>query len=67
MSADGSLVAFVCEKEIYVVGTGAGGGVVPVVPRQLTHDARGTAKTNGLQVHRQSGSLLVVIHSMDLC
>lgn len=48
MSADGSLVAFVCEKEIYVVGTAPGSGVVPVVPRQLTHDARGTAKTNGL-------------------
>jgi dipeptidyl-peptidase-4 len=48
LSADGSLVAFVCNKEIYVVGTAPSGGVVPAVPRQLTHDARGTAKTNGL-------------------
>jgi dipeptidyl-peptidase-4 len=44
ISSDGSLVVFCCDKELYAVPVGAAGAT----PMQLTHDARGTACTNGL-------------------
>jgi dipeptidyl-peptidase-4 len=47
ISADGSLVGFVCEKELYTCAIAAGGDGMSA-PKQLTTSARGTARTNGL-------------------
>lgn len=57
LSPDGTLVAYVQDAELYVVPAD---GSAP--PRRLTHDARGTGKTNGLaeyvaqeEMHRSMG------------
>jgi len=44
VSADGSLAAFVCDKELYVVSTAEGGGP----PRRMTYDADRSADGNGI-------------------
>ena len=56
LSPDGSEVAYVREAEVFAVPTSGG------EPRQLTHGARGTGKTNGLaeyiaqeEMHRLHG------------
>jgi len=56
LSPDGAWVAFVRDAELYVLPADGGN------PRQLTHDARGTGKTNGLaeyvaqeEMHRSEG------------
>ena len=56
LSPDGELVAYVQDAELYVVPAAGG------EPRQLTFDARGTGKTNGLaeyaaqeEMHRSVG------------
>jgi dipeptidyl-peptidase-4 len=46
ISSDGTLVAFVCEKELYFCASSASGD--GSAPKQLTDSARGTALTNGL-------------------
>jgi dipeptidyl-peptidase-4 len=52
ISSDGSLVAFVRDKELYActvtVDDNTGETTSSTKPKQLTHDARGTACTNGL-------------------
>jgi dipeptidyl-peptidase-4 len=55
-SPDGAWVAYVQDGELYVLPAGGG------EPRRLTHDARGTGKTNGLaeyiaqeEMHRDRG------------
>ncbi len=57
LSPDGALVAYVQDSELYVVPADGS-----AAPRQLTHDARGTGKTNGLaeyaaqeEMHRSMG------------
>ena len=64
LSPDGSQVAYVVDAEVYVtpVSGGEPGSGEPVEPRQLTHGARGTGKTNGLaeyiaqeEMHRLHG------------
>jgi hypothetical protein len=73
ISADGTLVGFVCDKELYTCAldggsttpaAGAGAGVghsasPSSTPRQLTTSARGTALTNGLAdfIGARNGSL----------
>jgi dipeptidyl-peptidase 4 len=42
LSADGAWVAYVQAEELYIIPAAGG------QPRQITHDARGTGKTNGL-------------------
>ena len=60
LSPDGSRIAYVQDAEVYVASVGDGGDGAE--PRQLTHGARGTGKTNGLaeyiaqeEMHRMSG------------
>ena len=60
LSPDGSRIAYVQDAEIYVASIDGNGDTVE--PRQLTHGARGTGKTNGLaeyiaqeEMHRMSG------------
>ena len=64
LSPDGTQVAYVTDAEVYVasVSGGESGSGEPVEPRQLTHGARGTGKTNGLaeyiaqeEMHRLHG------------
>ncbi|HNP85629.1 MAG TPA: S9 family peptidase [Kouleothrix sp.] len=57
LSPDGAWVAYVRDAELYVVPADGS-----AAPRQLTHDARGTGKTNGLaeyaaqeEMHRNDG------------
>ena len=47
LSDDGTLLAFVCDAEVYVVSTREGGDGA-ARPKQLTSGARGTARTNGV-------------------
>jgi dipeptidyl-peptidase-4 len=42
LSQDGEWIAYVQDAEVYMVSAGGG------APRQITHGARGTGKTNGL-------------------
>ena len=58
LSPDGTQVAYVTDAEVYVAPVSG----EPVEPRQLTHGARGTGKTNGLaeyisqeEMHRLHG------------
>jgi len=60
LSPDGSRIAYVQDAEVYVASVGDGDGGAE--PRQITHGARGTGKTNGLaeyiaqeEMHRMSG------------
>ena len=64
LSPDGTQVAYVQDSEVYVVPVSGGesGSVELAEPRQLTHGARGTGKTNGLaeyiaqeEMHRLHG------------
>ena len=63
LSPDGSRIAYVQDAEIYVASIGAPDAENgDSEPRQLTHGARGTGKTNGLaeyiaqeEMHRMSG------------
>ena len=64
MSPDGTQVAYVQDAEVYVVPVsgGAPGSGELAEPRQLTHGARGTGRTNGLaeyiaqeEMHRLHG------------
>jgi len=64
LSPDGTQVAYVQDSEVYVVPVSGGesGSGELAEPRQLTHGARGTGKTNGLaeyiaqeEMHRLHG------------